>query len=118
MFRLAETHLLRAEAYLALNDKDKAAADINVIRNRAHAKPVLTSQVTLDYILDERMRELGVEERRRITLMRMGKLYDRVMKCNPYYAKEMKKHYELWPIPYKEIEANRGAVLEQNPGYE
>ena len=51
--------------------------------NRAHAKPVLTSQVTLDYILDERMRELGVEERRRITLMRMGKLYDRVMKCNP-----------------------------------
>lgn len=90
----------------------------NVIRNRAHAKPVLTSQVTLDYILDERMRELGVEERRRITLMRMGKLYDRVMKCNPYYAKEMKKHYELWPIPYKEIEANRGAVLEQNPGYE
>ena len=30
----------------------------------------------------------------------------------------MKKHYELWPIPYKEIEANRGAVLEQNPGYE
>lgn len=118
MFRLAETYLLRAEAYLALNDKDKAAADINVIRNRAHAKPVLTSQVTLDYILDERMRELGVEERRRITLMRMGKLYDRVMKCNPYYAKEMKKHYELWPIPYKEIEANRGAVLEQNPGYE
>ena len=83
MFRLAETYLLRAEAYLALNDKDKAAADINVIRNRAHAKPVLTSQVTLDYILDERMRELGVEERRRITLMRMGKLYDRVMKCNP-----------------------------------
>lgn len=50
----------------------------------------MTSQVTLDYILDERMRELGVEERRRITLMRMGKLYDRVMKCNPYYAKEMK----------------------------
>ena len=112
------SYLLRTEAYLALNDKDKAAADINVIRNRAHAKPVLTSQVTLDYILDERMRELGVEERRRITLMRMGKLYDRVMKCNPYYAKEMKKHYELWPIPYKEIEANRGAVLEQNPGYE
>ena len=118
MFRLAETYLLRAEAYLDLNDKDKAAADINVIRNRAHAKPVLSSQVTLDYILDERMRELGVEERRRITLMRMGKLYDRVMKCNPYYAKELEKHYELWPIPYKEIEANRGAVLEQNPGYE
>ena len=118
MFRLAETYLLRAEAYLELNDKDKAAADINVIRDRAHAKPVLSSQVTLDYILEERMRELGVEERRRITLMRMGKLYDRVMKCNPYYAKEMEKHYELWPIPYKEIEANIGAVLEQNPGYE
>ena len=118
MFRLAETYLLRAEAYLGLNDKEKAAADINVIRNRAHAKPVTASQVTLDYILDERMRELGVEEKRRITLMRLGKLYDRVMKCNPYYATEMEKHYELWPIPHSVIEANNGAVLEQNPGYE
>ena len=29
----------------------------------------------------------------------------------------MQKTYELWPIPQSAIEANNGAVLEQNPGY-
>lgn len=125
MFRLSETYLLRAEAYLKLGDKAKAAEDINVVRNRAHAKPATASEIDLDYILDERMRELGIEEKRRLTLMRMGKLYDRVMKCNPYYANPstngdgvgMQEKYNLWPIPQSAIEANNGAVLEQNPGY-
>lgn len=125
MFRLSETYLLRAEAYLKLGDKAKAAEDINVVRNRAHAKPATASEIDLDYILDERMRELGIEEKRRLTLMRTGKLYDRVMKCNPYYANPatngdgvgMQEKYNLWPIPQSAIEANTGAVLEQNPGY-
>lgn len=125
MFRLAETYLLRAEAYLKSGNKEKALADVNVIRARAHAKPAESSQLDIDYILDERMREMGVEEKRRLTLMRMGKLYDRVMKCNPYYANPetngdgvgMKETYNLWPIPHSAIEANNGAVLEQNPGY-
>lgn len=126
MFRLAETYLLRAEAYLNLNQLDLAANDINEVRNRVHAKPVTASQVDMDYILDERMRELGIEEKRRLTLMRTQLLYDRVMKCNPYYANSetngdgvgMQKHYNLWPIPESAIEANSDAVLEQNPGYE
>ncbi|GAT63631.1 RagB/SusD family nutrient uptake outer membrane protein [Paludibacter jiangxiensis] len=120
MFRLAETYLLRAEAYLGLKDQEKAAADINVVRARAKASPVAKENVTIDYILDERMRELGVEEKRRITLMRLGKLYDRVMKCNPFYATMaggMIPTYNLWPIPFSVIEANTGAKLEQNPGY-
>lgn len=62
MFRLAETYLLRAEAYLDLNQKDKAAADINEVRDRAKATLIDASDVTLDYILDERVRELGIEE--------------------------------------------------------
>ncbi len=125
MFRLAETYLLRAEAYLNLNHTDLAADDINEVRSRAGANPVADADVTLDYILDERMRELGIEEKRRLTLMRTGTLYDRVMKCNPYYADPatngdgvgMQEHYNLWPIPYSAIEANIGAKLEQNPGY-
>lgn len=65
------------------------------------------------------MRELGVEEKRRLTLMRLGLLFDRVKKCNPYYMGQgMKETYNLWPIPANEIEKNRGAVLTQNPGYE
>lgn len=125
MFRLTETYLLRAEGYLKLDKKNLAAADINVIRDRAHAKPANESEIDMDYILDERMRELGIEEKRRITLMRTQTLYDRVMKCNPYYANPetngdgvgMQKHYNLWPIPQSAIEANGDAVLEQNPGY-
>lgn len=117
LFRLAETYLLRAEAYLGLNDKAKAAADINVVRERSNASPVTAAQVDIDYILDERIRELGIEEKRMFTLMRLGKLVDRVKKCNPFYAAGMKDHFNLWPIPQSEIERNRGAVLTQNPGY-
>lgn len=119
MLRLAETYLLRAEAYLADGKPGLAAADINVVRNRANATEVSSQEVTVDYILDERMRELGVEEKRRLTLMRLGLLFDRVKKFNPYsMGQGMKETYNLWPIPANEIERNRGAVLTQNPGYE
>lgn len=121
--RLSETYLLRAEAYLGKGDAALAAADINVVRARANAKPVSAGSVTIDYILDERMRELGVEERRRLTLNRLGLLYERTRKyCNghPTAAKfgvDVEPHNNLFPIPYSEIERNTGAVLEQNPGY-
>ena len=117
MFRLAETYLLRAEAYLGLGNTAGAAADINLVRARSKASPVLPGNVTLDYILDERLRELGVEEKRMLTLMRLGKLYDRVTRLNPFYGVNMRPHFNLWAIPQGEIERNRGAVLEQNPGY-
>lgn len=125
MFRLAETYLLRAEAYLGMNEKGKAAVDINVVRARAKANPVDESLVSIDYILDERIRELGIEEKRRLTLMRTGKLYERVMKYNPFYADHktngdgvgMLEKYNLWPIPQSVIEANSDVVIEQNPGY-
>jgi len=117
MFRLAETYLLRAEAYLDLGNTQNAAEDINVVRSRAAASSVAASEVDIDYILDERMRELGMEEKRRLTLMRLGLLYDRVIDLNPYYADEVLPKYNLWPIPQAEIERNIDAVLEQNPGY-
>lgn len=117
MFRLAETYLLRAEAYLGLGNTPLAAADINVVRSRAHATPITAADVTLDYILDERMREFGVEEKRMLTLMRLGKLYDRVTRFNPFYGTKMEQRFNLWAIPAGEIQKNTGAVLEQNPGY-
>lgn len=115
MFRLAETYLLRAEAYFDLNDPASAAADINVVRARAQASPVDPADVDMDYILDERMRELGSEEKRRLTLMRTGLWYDRVKKCNPYYSDALPK-YNVWPIPAAEIERT-GGKFEQNPDY-
>lgn len=117
MFRLAETYLLRAEGYLGMGMTDKAAADINVVRARSNAADVAPGDVDLDYILDERMREFGVEEKRMLTLTRLGKLFDRIKLCNPFYASTIQPHNNLWPIPASEIERNRGAVLEQNPGY-
>ncbi|MEO6732380.1 MAG: RagB/SusD family nutrient uptake outer membrane protein [Ferruginibacter sp.] len=117
LFRLAETYLLRAEAYLGLVNTASAAADINIVRARSNASPVLPANVNIDFILDERMREFGVEEKRMFTLMRLGKWYDRIVKCNPLYAPSALPKYNLWPIPQSEIERNRGAALSQNPGY-
>jgi hypothetical protein len=115
--RLPETYFLRAEAYLLKGDAAKAADDLNVVRNRAKATPVTPAQVTLDYILDERARELIFEEDRRLTLQRMGKLVERVRKYNPLNKDNIADHHALFPIPFSEIEANKGGKLEQNPGY-
>ena len=118
--RLAETYLLRAEAYLGLNQKDKAADDINEVRNRARAIPVTPGEVTIDYILDERARELYSEEFRMITLLRLGKLVERVRKYNDNPLRPglgIQDYHNLFPIPQTEIDRNVNAVLTQNPGY-
>ncbi|RTE55383.1 RagB/SusD family nutrient uptake outer membrane protein [Arenibacter aquaticus] len=119
VYRLAETYLLRAEAYLNKGDKINAAEDINMVRSRSNAKPVSSSDVTIDYILDERARELIAEEPRRRTLVRMGKLVERVRKYSDFESSRtsIQDYHELWPIPQVEIDANFGAELEQNPGY-
>lgn len=70
-----------------------------------------------NYILDERMRELVVEEPRRKTLVRLNKLYERTMKYNFRVKDNMEPYHELWPIPQTAIDANTGAKLLQNPGY-
>ena len=122
LIRLSETYLLRAEAHLGKQRADLAAADINVVRARANATPVLAGDVDIDYILDERSRELNYEELRVLTLMRLGKWNERVKKYNPYYNGKYASfptygYHNVWPIPQSEIERNTEAVLEQNPGY-
>jgi hypothetical protein len=123
-FRLAEAYLLRAEAYVNLGKKAEAAADINVLRTRAKAKAVTADQMDIDFILDERLRELVCEEKRRLTLSRVGKLAERIKKYNPYFnaansadKKDYDAHFDLFPIPLSAIQANKDGVLEQNPGY-
>jgi hypothetical protein len=117
VMRLAETYLLRAEAYFRKGDLEQAAADINVLRSRANASLIGPEAVSIDFILDERARELIIEEQRRRTLVRMGVLYDRVRRYNPSSATTIQPHHELWPIPQHVIDSNTGAILEQNPGY-
>jgi len=117
VFRVAGVYLLRAEAYLGKSQKDKAAADINVIRSRAHAALVAASDVDIDYILDERARELLGEEHRRVTLARTNKLVERTKLHNPVSGLTIQDHHRLFPIPQAEIDANKEAELVQNPGY-
>lgn len=118
VFRLSDTYLLRAEAYLKANDKSAAQADINEVRNRANAIPVGIDDVTIDYILDERARELLGEEFRYMTLARMGKVCERTKKYGyEYSAATIQEHNNLLPIPQSAIDANLEAELEQNPGY-
>ena len=119
VFRLAGTYLLRAEAYLDKNDKIHAAEDINVVRARAHASPVDPSDVDLDYLLDERARELITEEPRRRTLVRMGQLVSRTRKYNirEITRNSIEDYNRFWPIPQEAIDANFSAKLEQNAGY-
>ncbi|AEV98823.1 hypothetical protein A4D02_09755 [Niastella koreensis] len=116
--RLAETYLLRAEAYLGKSLTQKAADDINVLRTRANATPATAADMSMDYILDERLRELYMEEFRAVTLTRLGLLYDRDKRFNPKSGLSIETYHNLWPIPATEITQNTGAVLQQNDGYQ
>ena len=121
IMRLAETYLLRAEAYMLSGDKQKAADDINAVRNRAKATPVTAADVDIDLILDERIRELYCEEFRLNTLFRTGKLVERLMKYNDpvvYRGYQLPEYKNLWPIPQQEFETNKQGGLVQNPGYD
>ena len=71
LFRLAETHLLRAEARFYQGNAGGAAEDVNKVRARANAKKMFTT-VTIGDILDERARELYLEEWRQLEMCRIS----------------------------------------------
>ena len=71
-FRLAETYLLRAEAYFWKDDLSNAAIDVNAVRTRAGCSPYTAAQINIGTILDERARELYFEEPRRTEITRIA----------------------------------------------
>ncbi|WP_199117498.1 RagB/SusD family nutrient uptake outer membrane protein [Pedobacter sp. ASV28] len=116
-FRLAETYLLLAEAYLGQNNPGKAADAVNEVRRRAGAGDVAAAQMNMDFLLDERIRELVGEESRRFTLVRTKKYVDRVKAYNTAIQNKVTEDHMLWPIPQAIRDANRDAPFPQNPGY-
>ena len=80
-----------------------------------------SADVTLNFILDERARELIGEENRRETLMRTGTLVDRALTLNAndlvHPTAGLTTTHLLLPIPLSEIQLNKDATLDQNPGY-
>jgi len=133
VMRFGETYLLRAEARFRQGNSDGAADDINVLRDRAFklarqksGNPELgkvnSSEINIDFILDERARELIGEENRRMTLVRMGKLKDRIPlngDSSPVgkVITGFKDYNSLLPIPLNEIRLNKDAEMVQNAGY-
>jgi len=140
VFRLGETYLIAAEAALGLGDAATAAADINVLRVRAACDPtpatapklcavshksdpailVTPAQMTIDFIMDEREREMSGELNRWDDLHRPGKDFflARIRAWNPYAAPNITDKHYFRPIPQQQIQGVTGpAPYPQNPGW-
>ncbi|MGX5853845.1 RagB/SusD family nutrient uptake outer membrane protein [Dyadobacter jiangsuensis] len=127
VFRLAETYLLRAEAYAWKGDMVNAAKDINAVRTRANCDPYKPADVNIGTVLDERARELYFEEPRKTELTRVAYIfamtgkpapngktynmesfsennyfYDRIMEKSDFYNKGVKTRHadEYTMSPY------------------
>ncbi len=115
--RLADTYLLKAEAQFKLNDSPGAAETINIIRRRSNASEINASDIDIDFILDERSRELFNEEYRRYTLLRTGKWLERTRAHNFFGGQKISERDILFPIPQAAIDANLTREMPQNPGF-
>lgn len=130
VFRLAETYLIAAEALMMEGKSEEAADYVNIVRTRAAIKgdtegetqanmdamQITPDQLDIDFILDERARELLGEMMRWFDLVRTGKLIERVTKYNPDAAAEIKPYHVLRPIPQDQIDRTSNE-FGQNPGY-
>ena len=122
MFRLADAYLMYAEAYLrgAEGIEPATALDyVNQLRRRAGVDEVAISDMSLDFILEERMRELYWEAHRRQDLIRFDKLvagYKWPWKNGVYIGvSSVSDKYKLYPLPATEVSIN--PRLTQNEGY-
>ena len=119
IMRSGEAYLIAAEAYLKASNPTTAAARLTTLRSRAGlTTPVTAGQVTLDFILDERARELTGEVNRWMDLKRTNKLVERAKLHNPHVAfnNALKAYHMLRPIPQNEIVTTENR-LTQNPEY-
>ncbi|WP_201981616.1 RagB/SusD family nutrient uptake outer membrane protein [Hymenobacter rubidus] len=151
VYRFAETYLIAAEANMLMANSNipLAVTYINAVRERAGAAgrktqmdidattltgaSTLTNPKGIDFILDERSRELAGEQMRYFDLIRTGKLVERVQAFVPALitsrpavvgsdgygsnaAANIKPFHALRPIPQTEIDRTNGQV-KQNDGY-
>ena len=124
VLRLAEMYLIAGEAAFQQGNLAKATEYINVVRTRAAlpgqvaAMQIKTADLSQDFILDERGRELAGEMHRWYDLKRSGKFLERIKKYNLDAAANIKPTHIVRPIPQTQIDrvTNPGDFL-QNPGY-
>jgi starch-binding outer membrane protein, SusD/RagB family len=125
VFRLAEMYLNYAEAVIrggSGGDAATALTYINLLRQRAYGNNsgnIQANDLTLQFILDERAKELHWEAVRRTDLIRYGQfttaVYLWAWKGNVLNGQAVGNHRNLYPIPSSDVVANPNLV--QNPGY-
>ena len=122
LFRLADIYLIYAEAFLrgGAGEETTALNLVNQVRERAYGNTSgNVSGLTLDFIIDERGRELGWEGKRRTDLIRFGRFagntYTWDWKGGVRDGATIDSHLTIFPIPSFDLAVNPN--LEQNPGY-
>ena len=132
IYRLPETYLMGAEAYLHLGNADSTAYYFNKSYVRAGNTALASGSVTMDNIRDEHARELAFEGDRWFFLKRQGILIDNVKKWGGDYLKNasnvvliadtavranIKPFHVRWPIPQAQIDIMGKQNFPQNDGY-
>jgi starch-binding outer membrane protein, SusD/RagB family len=124
MFRLGDAYLMYAEAHLRNGggDRAQALAYVNALRERAFGDAsgnIADADLTLDFIIEERGRELLWEAHRRTDLVRFGYFtggdYIWQWKGGVQAGRATSPHLDLFPLPASELTTNPN--LTQNPGY-
>lgn len=123
LFRAAEMFLIYAEASInGGGDPGLGLNYINRLRKRAYGDEsgsIQAAELTMDFILEERGRELYWEGHRRSDLIRHRKFSEGTYlwpyKGGAERGKAISPHLEIYPIPAVDITSNPN--LTQNPGY-
>jgi hypothetical protein len=127
LIRLSEMYLIAAEAALEQGmtmeayTYTRALANKNAVNGNGDALLAAygvydPADVKLNFILDERARELAGEQLRWFDLKRTGKLVERVKLHNPDYTNDIMEFHNLRPIPPAPL-ITFGDLTVQNPGY-
>lgn len=123
MFRLADVYLMYAEAVLrgGGGSQSTAVGYINQLRERAYGDSfgnISNSDLTLDFIIDERSRELYWECHRRTDLIRFNQFSENGVwqfKGGVQQGTTTESFRNVMPLPASDLGINTN--LEQNPGY-
>jgi len=121
MFRLADAYLLYAEAVVrgGGGSVNSALTYVNALRTRAEVNTIAQSGLTLDFLMDERSRELYWEGHRRTDLIRFGKFTDSTYvwpwKGGVKEGRSTESYRDRFPVPATQLNANPNLI--QNAGY-
>lgn len=122
LFRLADAYLMYAECAIrgaTGANMDLALQYVNNVRTRSNANAISQSDLTLQFMIDERARELNLEGHRRSDLIRFGMFtgntYIWPWKGGVVNGTSIPDSFKLFPIPSSALQANPN--LTQNPGF-